>query len=249
MTPDTFMQAIILTGGLGTRLRSITGESPKALIDIAGKPFIDYQIEYLKSQAVTGLFFSLGYKAEKLVDYLQRKNSAINFEIESEPLGTGGAVKFAIESFQKQLNENFFVLNGDSLIDTDLETIRDFHNKTGALVTMGLIEVSDARRYGSVEVLDNNITAFREKGCSGEGLINSGIYVFNKKAADYFPDKKRFSLEYDFFPKLTGRGLSGIKVKHNYFIDVGTPESYRNIVQRIKEKGHWLAKEYIGVNS
>lgn len=243
------MQAIILTGGLGTRLRSISGESPKALIDIAGKPFIDYQIEYLKSQSVTGLFFSLGYKAGKLVDYLQRKNPAINFSIESEPLGTGGAVKFMIENFQKQLDENFLVLNGDSLIDADLETIRDFHNKTGALVTMGLIEVNDARRYGSVEVVDNNIIAFREKGCSGKGMINSGIYVFNKKATDYFPEKKKFSLEHDFFPKLAGRGLSGIKIKHNYFIDVGTPESYRNIVQRVKEKGHWLAKEYTGVSS
>lgn len=243
------MQAIIITGGLGTRLRSISGQSPKALIDIAGKPFIDYQIEYLESQAVTGLFFSLGYKAEILVDHLQRKYSAINFSIESEPLGTGGAVRFAIESFQKQLNENFFILNGDSLIDTDLDTILNFHNKTGALVTMGLIEVSDACRYGSVEVSEGNITAFHEKGSLGEGLINSGIYVFNKKAADYFPDKKNFSLEYDFFPKLAGRGLSGIKIKHNYFIDIGTPESYRNIVQRVKEKGHWLSKECSGVSN
>ena len=243
------MQAIILTGGLGTRLRSISGASPKALIDITGKPFIDYQIEYLKSQAVTGLFFSLGYKAEKLMDHLQRKYSAINFSIESEPLGTGGAVKFAIERFQKQLNENFFVINGDSLIDANLKKIRDFHNKTGALVTMGLIEVNDARRYGTVEISGSNIIAFHEKGSLGKGLINSGIYVFNKKAADYLPDKKRFSLEYDFFPTLAGRGLSGMKIKHNYFIDIGTPESYRNIVQRVKEKGHWLAKEYSGVSN
>lgn len=243
------MQAIILTGGLGTRLRSISGQCPKALIDIAGKPFIYHQMEYLRSQGVTNFFFSLGYKAEELVEYLQRKHSNVNFSIENEPLGTGGAVKFTIGNFQNKLDESFFVLNGDSLIDTELETIWDFHHTNSALVTIGLLEVEDTGRYGSVRVVDNNIVAFSEKNHSGKGLINSGIYVFNKRAVDYFPDKETFSLEYDFFPMLTGRGLSGLKIKHSYFVDVGTPESYRSIVEKVRRKGHWQVKEYGGVSN
>ena len=234
------MQAIILAGGLGTRLRLISGNKPKALVEIAGKPFIDYQIEYLLSQGISELYFALGHKAKELVGYLQRAYPEIFFSIENEQLGTGGALKLAVISFQADLGKRFFVLNGDSLIDADLMEIWDFHNKHNALATVGLVEVEDVGRFGRVELVDHKIQAFDEKKRTGTGFINSGIYLLDKEVTSYFPNTTKFSLEHDFFPLLIGRKLMGLKLKHSFFIDIGTPESYQALIKRVDEKGDWI---------
>ena len=238
-----FMQAIILAGGLGTRLKSVSRNKPKALVEIVGKPFIDYEIEYLFSRGISALYFAVGYKAKELVEHVQKTYSNVYFSIENEPLGTGGALKLAINSFQAELGEDFFVLNGDTLIDADFMELWQFHKKNDALATVGLIEVKDAGRFGTVELTDKRIQSFDEKKRSGTCLVNSGIYLFNKRVTNYFPEAAKFSLEYDFFPLLIGREFMGIKIKHNFFIDIGTPESYQALIKRVQGKGDWIKKK------
>ena len=234
------MQAIILAGGLGTRLKSITGDIPKALINISGKPFIDYQIEYIRNQGIEEIFFALGYESNKLKKYISNKYSNILYSVENKPLGTGGAVKLAIRNHYKKLDKSFFVLNGDSLIDINYQHLYDFHKNKQSNVTIGLIEVDDVDRYGKIGTKNGDIIKFNEKSDNGPGLINSGVYLFRKDIERLFPKEEKFSLENDFFPNLIGNNFKGVILKHSFFIDIGTTESFNQLKMRINTKGDWI---------
>ena len=223
------MTVLILSGGLGTRLRSVINNQPKPMALISGRPFLEYLILQLRKQGLTDIVLCIGYLGEQVKRYFGdggRWGIHISYSHEKEPLGTGGAVKLA-ETLVRE--ENFLVMNGDSFLDVDLKQLVNYHLKNKALATMALVEVEDPARYGTVEIDENGeIESFVEKGRSSSSkLINGGVYVFNREIFDYIPEGK-VSLEKEVFPKLIGKGFYGMPIKGS-FIDIGIPEDYRKL--------------------
>jgi len=226
-------EAIILAGGLGTRLRSAVPDLPKCMAPVNGKPFIAYVIDYLQQQGVTNFILSLGYKHEVIVEYIESvylpsviNHSPLSFQysIEEEPLGTGGAIRYAC---LKTMEKNVIATNGDTLFKIDVAKLYSFHAMCGADCTLGLKPMKNFERYGVVELnKDYSIKSFKEKQHYDEGLINGGLYVLNttKFLAEYLPLK--FSFEKDYLEALyTQRRIYGV-VQDEYFIDIGIPEDY-----------------------
>jgi len=219
-------EAIILAGGLGTRLRSSVPDLPKCMAPVNGTPFISYVIEYLKTQGIEKFIFSLGYKSEMVTDFINAQYASLNaeFAIEEEPLGTGGAVKLAC---RKAFRKSILVTNGDTLFKVDTNKLAAFHFMCGADCTLGLKPMKDFERYGVVELAkDYSIKNFSEKKFYREGLINGGIYALNvgKFLHEDLPEK--FSFEKDYLEKsYSARRMFGI-VEDAYFIDIGIPEDY-----------------------
>ena len=218
---------LILCGGLGTRLRPLIGDNlPKVLAPIGGRAFLDYQLRYLRHYGLTDIILCTGFGADMVRDYCgdgARWGIQIKYSQEVKPLGTGGALKLAQSQVQTEV---IFILNGDSMTAADFSTLIRAHTGKKHQVTLGLIEVQDRSRFGSVELSDNGeITSFGEKGCSGAGLINAGIYVMNRKILDDISEGCFVSLEKEIFPGLIGNGMFGQEVK-GPFIDIGIEESY-----------------------
>lgn len=217
-------QAIILAGGLGTRLRSVINELPKCMAPVAGRPFLFYVINELAIQGVTDFIFSLGYKHEVIEEYLQTYFPTLRYQIviEDEPLGTGGAIQLACK---KTTVENVIVTNGDTLFKTNLDELFAFHASKKANCTLALKPMQDFDRYGVVELdTDNKISSFKEKQHYTNGLINGGTYILN---VPYFLSQQLpsiFSFEKEFLEKQQ-QGLYGC-VQYGYFIDIGIPQDY-----------------------
>ena len=227
-------QAIILAGGLGTRLRSVVSDLPKCMAPVAGRPFLFYVINYLRLQGVEKFIFSLGYKHEIIEEYLEEHFSTLHYEcsIEEEPLGTGGAIQLAC---QKASEKNVIVANGDTLFKIDAEEISSFHEQKQAECILALKPMQFFDRYGVVELNENaTIKDFKEKQFYETGLINGGVYVLNVEGflAKKFPSK--FSFEKDYLEQYYRQGnIYGI-VQDNYFIDIGIPEDYSRVQEELK---------------
>lgn len=222
---QTFLEAIILAGGYGTRLQNVLKDRPKPMALINGRPFLEYLILFLRTQGIKKIILAVGYMKEEIIKYFadgMKFDVYIDYSEEETPLGTGGAVKKATS---KLTSNTFFCLNGDSFARVNLLDLYEFHNKKGSLASLALVNVNNNTRYGSVEV-DNfeRITSFKEKSSKGMGLINSGVYIFEKQIFDLIKTDA-FSLEYDLLPKLVNLGLYGKKI-NGFFIDIGTPEDY-----------------------
>lgn len=221
-------EAIILAGGLGTRLRSLMKQRQKVSAEVAGKPFFHYLIQQLYSQNIKKITLCLGYAAETVKDFLPElpEDLKLHFSVEKEALGTAGAVRLAV-------NENstaeLLILNGDSYIDADFNTLQKWKHVKDAPAAIVLCEVDDVSRYGQVQLNENaQITAFCEKGFAiGKGLINAGAYLLNKELLLNLPVNQKLSFETDFFPKLVKDKLLYGKSCKTKFIDIGTPESYK----------------------
>jgi len=225
----TDMLAIILAGGLGTRLRKILNDQPKPMAPVAGRPFLEYLILQLRQRGLTDIVLCIGYLGEQVKRYFRDGSKwgvSISYSEEKKPLGTAGAVKLAEKLVQE---ENFLVMNGDSFLDIDLNKLIDYHLGERALATIALAEVGDPTRYGAVEINEKGeIKSFVEKGeCSESKLVNGGVYVFNKEIFNYIPEGKT-SLEKEVFPKLVGKRFYGMPVK-GFFIDIGVPEDYKRL--------------------
>ena len=220
------LEAIILAGGLGTRLRSVVADLPKCMAPVNGIPFISFIIDDLLKQGVTRFIFSLGYKSENVIDFVEERYKHLDkvYVIEKEPLGTGGAIK---ESCRAATQENVFVLNGDTLFSIDLQELADIHIKQHAECTLALKPMTNFNRYGSVETNSNaGVIAFNEKQFCAAGLINGGIYALHAKHFLQEPLPEIFSFEKEYLEKNTGKHkLYGIAFD-NYFIDIGIPEDY-----------------------
>jgi len=224
-----FMQALILAGGLGTRLRKVANNCPKPMMQVGGSPFLEYLILQLKRYDLTEIVLSIGYLGDKIREYFQNGKKwgvKIRYSEEKAPLGTGGAVKLAGSLIEADV---FLVLNGDSYLDINLNQLIEFHELQEALATLALVEVHNPDRYGLVEIdKDYHITNFREKGAvSKSSLINGGIYIFHKKIFGFIPEGN-ISLEKNIFPILMGKCFYGEPHKA-YFIDIGTPEEYDRV--------------------
>ena len=219
-------EAIILAGGLGTRLRSVVSDLPKCMAPVAGKPFLHFVIEYLINQGVNRFIFSVGYKSEMIIDYVNEQYPELNkqFSIEAEPLGTGGAVKLACSLATEK---DVLILNGDTLFKINVEWVSDFHTSCDADCTLALKPMNNFDRYGVVELNDDaSIASFQEKQQYESGLINGGIYALNvaRFMQEEFPQKFSFEKDYleVYFDK---RKMFGI-IQDEYFIDIGIPEDF-----------------------
>ena len=219
-------EAIILAGGLGTRLRSAVPDLPKCMAPVAGKPFIHYVIDYFQKQGIESFILSLGYKHEVIEKYLQSTMGNINFtfSIETEPLGTGGAFKLACK---KTKEKTVLALNGDTLFKVDLNKLVSFHHMCGADCTISLKPMRNFERSGVVELNnDYSIRAFQEKKHYDAGLINGGMYALNVEQFQEEELPEKFSFEKDYLESLySKRRMCGV-IQDEYFIDIGIPEDY-----------------------
>jgi len=216
--------AVILCGGLGTRLRSVTGGVPKVMAEVGGKPFLDVIIQYLKQQGFQHIILCTGYQASAVEDYYKEHSDGLSIEFsrEEEPLGTGGALKNA-KAFIR--SDPFFVLNGDSFCAIDFKRFLMFYQEHQTPAVLSVSRVDGSEEFGGIALDEcNKITGFYEKEASGNyQYVNAGIYCFTKAVFSLMPEEKRFSMEYDFFPKLIKENIYGFSVENNFF-DIGTPE-------------------------
>jgi D-glycero-alpha-D-manno-heptose 1-phosphate guanylyltransferase len=226
--------AIVLAGGLGTRLRSVVSELPKCMAPVNGRPFIDYVIRYLLQYKINRFVFSVGYKADAIIHHIQTNypDLDVHFAIEEEPLGTGGAIHFALQYVQ---DENTFILNGDTIFEADLFAMEAMHLSTQADCTLVLKLMRDFDRYGVVTIDSaGKVTGFQEKKYYDAGLINGGIYLFNKNKflQKEFPPIFSFEKNYleTFFSIDSIYGFES----NAFFIDIGIPEDYERAQTLLK---------------
>jgi len=237
------MQAVILAGGLGTRLRSIVNDKPKPMAEIVGKPFLEYQIEFLKRHQISELVFCVGYLHQLIQDYFgdgARWGVKINYAVEEQLLGTAGALKNA----ERYLQESFVVLNGDSFFDFDLTAFHEFHkswkSEQGSyLGSIALTEVNDTRDYGAITTdAGGRILKFEEKSAAStpEKQINAGAYILQRDVMNTIPRQVKVSLERETFPALLqqGRILGGYRAR-GFFVDIGTPSGFQKFQNHIME--------------
>lgn len=227
------MIAVILVGGEGTRLRPLTLDRPKAMLPIAGRPFLAHMLERLAAAGVRRVIFSCGYLPDPIVAGLGDRFAEMDLEYAVEPsaMDTAGAIRFAIEG--RLDDEPFFALNGDVLMEASLGELMEFHRSRGARATVTLTEVDDPSRYGLVlSDAEGRVEAFLEKPEPGSAVtleppywINAGAYVLEPSFADLVPYLARVNIEREVFPKLVGDGLYAWRCS-GYWNDIGTPESY-----------------------
>ena len=227
---DTAQQdtpAFLLVGGLGTRLQSVLPSTPKPLARVGNMPFLELLVLQLRSQGIRRIVMCTGHLASQIEQEFgdgRKWDVAIDYSQESQPLGTAGAVKLA-EGYLKQASD-FLVMNGDSFLELDLRQFIQFHREHGGLVSMAVRKVPDAARYGTVHMDANHrVVGFSEKtGATAPGVINGGVYVFNRAVLDQVPQGPA-SFEKDVFPRVLEQGVYALE-QHGMFIDIGTPEDY-----------------------
>jgi D-glycero-alpha-D-manno-heptose 1-phosphate guanylyltransferase len=223
MIQDT--RAILLVGGLGTRLRSVLPATPKALASVGSKSFLDLLVRQLRHQGIRHMVMCTGHLAEQIENEFgdgRAWDVVIEYSRETEALGTAGAIKRA-EHCLHGIND-FLVMNGDSFLEVDFHDFVRFHRGHGGLVSIAGWRARNAARYGTVRMeASGRVTAFEEKtGNNSPGLINGGVYVFGRAVLEYIPETPA-SLERDVFPHLLDRGVFALE-QHGMFIDIGTPE-------------------------
>lgn len=229
------IQAIILAGGLGTRLKSVVHHLPKCMAPVAGRPFLYYLLTNLERQGITRIVFSVGYLMEHIMDYVDNNFAHLDviYAIETEPLGTGGAIYLSCQNAE---TENVLVINGDSFFDVSYSDLYNFHIKSGAEASLALKPMSDFERYGTVVCNQGcKILSFEEKKYCAEGTINGGVYYINKDVFLARPFEAKFSLESDYFNRFVDQGLFYGKTFDGFFIDIGIPEDYALSQEVFKE--------------
>lgn len=228
-------EVIVLAGGLGTRLRSVVSDVPKTMASVAGQPFLKHLIRYLLSQGIEKFIFSVGYKHEIIEKFLNEQFPTLNYQlsIESEPLGTGGAIQLACKRTSKQ---NIIVVNGDTLFKGNLQKALEMQLESNAECSLLLKHMQNFNRYGTVELdSDYIVKNFREKQFFHDGYINAGVYVLNVES---FLDKElpeKFSFEKDYLEKFyPTRKIFGM-IQDAYFIDIGIPTDLRKAQEELKQ--------------
>jgi D-glycero-alpha-D-manno-heptose 1-phosphate guanylyltransferase len=219
------MEVIILAGGMGTRLREVVDDLPKPMAPVNGKPFLYYLLHWLKQYQIEKILLSTGYRSESVINFFGDSFSGIpiKYVVEDKPLGTGGAVKYAL---QKTTGENILILNGDTYFPIDLERFCTFHSENTSLFSVALKRMLNFSRYGSVDCPGDTIIRFNEKKFCTDGVINGGIYLMNRQ---FFESKKLtdvFSLEQDILEKEASNYTLKGMVFDELFIDIGIPEDY-----------------------
>jgi len=221
------IDVLILCGGEGRRLRQISGRVPKPMVRIAGRVFLDIVIDHLRRSGFKRIILGIGYRAGFIRKYYSKHKAPgveILFSEEKKPLGTGGAVKKAKRLIK---SESFLVLNGDTFSKFKADRFVKFYQQKKARLLILLRKAKTNKDYGAITIdRRSKITSFSEKNVArGVNFVNGGVYLFSKSVLSEMPDKSKFSLEYDFFPRLVGKGLYGYK-ESGFFIDIGIPERF-----------------------
>ena len=220
----------MLAGGFGTRLRSVVSEVPKPMAIIGDKPFLEYVLQYLQKNEIKRVILAVGYKWKIIKEYFGDKfeNIELVYSVEDEPLGTGGAIKKAMNQVK---NSQVYIINGDTLFDVDLKSLFLEDNSKLILSLKYMIHVD---RYGCVESDDNNlVTAFAEKGYRESGNINGGIYLASKDIFNEYDLDEKFSFE-EFMQENFKKLQISSTIFDNYFIDIGIPEDYEKAQSEIR---------------
>jgi len=223
------MEAVILAGGLGTRLRSVVSEVPKCMAPVNGKPFLQYMLEWLSRFDVSHVVFSVGYLREVIFAFIDSREwpFEISYAVEEEPLGTGGGIRLALTKCRE---DRVIVLNGDTFFNVDLKALT-----FAAPVTLALKPMRDFDRYGAVDLAGGLVTGFHEKTACTEGLINGGVYALVRSRLDLAFYPGRFSFEKDLLEPLAAARLVAGQVQEGYFIDIGIPEDYTRAQRELPE--------------
>ena len=222
------MKAVVLAGGLGTRLRERVPELPKPMAPVAGRPFLAYVLDVLIRDGFDDIVLSVGYRWEAIRAHFGASygGAAIRYAVEAEPLGTGGAIAHAFASAGIDGSEAALVLNGDTFLDLDFAALRAWYEQAPAACAMVLRQIDDTARYGSVAVTGGIVTGFAEKGRSGPGLINAGVYVLQADVFASFGLSGRFALEADLLQRHCAGLAPRAWVTDAYFIDIGVPQDF-----------------------
>lgn len=226
------MTVVVLCGGLGTRLRGVVDDRPKALAPVGGKPFLGHLLDHLRQQGITDVVLSTGYLGDMVAAYAgdgSRWDLHVQCIREPEPLGTGGALRLVVA--EVALREPFLALNGDTFFSGSLPHLVAFHHeRPGARATLALVQVERGNRYGTVQADPGTgvVEAFLEKQAvaAGPAWINAGAYVLDPVLLTLIPPGRNVSLERDVFPRWIGRGLYACRFPEATFLDIGTPEDY-----------------------
>lgn len=219
-------EAIVLVGGLGTRLRAVVSDVPKPLAPVAGRPFLAWLLDHLAESSMRHVVLAAGYLAERVIDSIGRewRGMRVDYSVETASLGTGGAVRQACGMLRGSAAH---VLNGDTFLRYDLHALEQATRHVGADLGMALAHVDDVARYGAVVRDGARITGFREKGESGSGYINAGSYYLTPTAIQSLPAEPAYSFETRVLAPLTAAGrVCGFDATSG-FIDIGVPEDYQ----------------------
>jgi mannose-1-phosphate guanylyltransferase len=223
------VQALVLAGGEGTRLRPLTLTTPKPVMPFAGRPFMTFMLDWLARHGIDDVILSCGFMSDAVERVLGDIHAGIRLRYvhEEEPLGTAGPLRLALDTGVLQ-DERLFVLNGDVLTDMDLTAEREQHERTGARATLCLIKVDDTASYGVVPTTEEGeVEAFLEKspGPAPTNRINAGAYLLERDVIEEIPAGRAVSIEREIFPELVGKGLYGY-LAAGYWADIGTPRRY-----------------------
>src|ERR671917_20912 len=225
------MQAVILVGGQGTRLRPITYDTPKALVPLRNRPFMGYMLDFLRSGGLDGAVLSMGYLPDQIQEYLagcDLDGFSVDYAVEGRALGTAGGIKNATRYIEDR--GPMVAVNGDVLSGLDLRQLIEQHESTDAAATITLTSVEDPTDYGLVEVdHDMMVHRFIEKPAADEvttSLVNAGIYVLEPEVLEMIPASQEVSIEREIFPELQAMGRLRAHVSSSYWRDIGTPRSY-----------------------
>jgi mannose-1-phosphate guanylyltransferase len=224
------MQAIVLVGGEGTRLRPLTSDVPKPALTLVDRPFLAFMVEWLGSYDVTEVVLACGFLPDVLQDALgkgEHEGVRLRYVVEPERRGTAGAIRFAADTLGDELDDRFLAVNGDVLTDLDLAALIRAHDDLGARATLALYPVDDSAAYGLVTVdPDGWVEDFVEKsGESVPGEVNAGVYCLERSVLELVPPGREVSIEREVFPRLVGGGLAARRLE-GYWMDIGTPERY-----------------------
>jgi len=216
---------LILCGGFGKRLKKISQNCPKPMVEINGRPFLEILIEHISSFGFRRYILCAGFKSDVIEQYFQKKNDDNTYILskEDKPLGTGGGIKKAEPYI---LGSTFIVLNGDSICRANLNGFIEFHKSNNASISMAITTIEDMSEYGSIVINDRlEINGFKEKSnhIKGQGLVNAGIYLFKKPILDQIPSGQKISLEKEILPSMIGQKFYGFKTTEKLY-DIGTPQ-------------------------
>jgi D-glycero-alpha-D-manno-heptose 1-phosphate guanylyltransferase len=232
-------EAIILAGGKGSRLKDLTQKTPKPMMLVDGKPFLEIIFHYLIQQNINRVILSVGHYHKKIINYFGEKYKSINivYNIENAPLGTGGAI---LNSMNKAYNEDIFVINGDTLFNINLKNLSDLHYISKSKLTIALKKKSRTERFGKISLDEKNlISKVSEKKNKGSGLINGGVYLINKSLFNSRDYGKSFSFEYEILEKISSSDCFRGLVFDDLFYDIGTPADLKKaqvVLKKIKFK-------------
>lgn len=220
------MKAVILAGGFGTRLKSIIHDIPKPMAPVTGRPFLEYVLDKLVGCGIEEIILSVGYRAEVIRNHFGDvyRGVPIRYAVETEPLGTGGAIAFACREESK--DEPCLVINGDTFLDIDYQKLFAWYRTSPSSVALVLRKLHDISRYGAVITEGEHITGFAEKGKTGTGTINAGVYIINPSVFQKFGLPEKFSFETDFLQPFCSTLMPRAFIFDGYFIDIGIPEDY-----------------------